>query len=257
MKGKDIRILIAEDNEGLRKLVAGFLLSYYDVVEASNGKMATDIIEDTAIDMIISDIMMPLKDGVSLCREVKTSIATSHIPFIMFTAKSRHESEMEVVEAGADAYLEKPVDFDMLLQVIKNIFNRQEKIREYYAKQYFVGLKEISVNRQDHVFLQKFYDLLEANIDNPVFNVDYIASELMMSRSKFYTKLKTITGKTFVEIVMNYRLKKAVRLMIEENLTVSEIIMQVGIESQSYFCRTFKKEFGETPTAFAKKHRLF
>jgi AraC-like DNA-binding protein len=199
--------------------------------------------------------MMPLKDGITLCNEVKNNMDSSHIPFIMLTAKSGQESEMEGIESGADAYLEKPVHFDMLLQIIRNIFKQQESLKEHFAKHYFAGSGEIAVNKQHNLFLKKLYDLLEANIDNPEMDVNYIASELLMSKSKLYAKLKSITGKSLVEIILNYRLKTAARLMIEEDLLMHEIIMRVGIESQSYFTRMFKKEFGETPTAFAAKNK--
>jgi len=249
------RILIAEDNEDLRKLIAGFLLSYYDVVEASNGMVASNLINNMEIDLIISDIMMPLKDGIGLCYEVKNDMNTSYIPFIMLTAKTGQESKLEGVESGADIYLEKPVNFDILLQVIRNIFKQQESLKEYYAKHYFTDSGEVPANRQHNAFLKKLYDLLDANIDSPELDVNYIASELSMSKSKLYAKLKSVTGKSLVEIVLNYRLRKAARIMIEEDLSIREVIMQVGIESQSYFTRVFKKEFGETPAAFAAKNR--
>ena len=249
------RILIVEDNEDMRKLIAGFLSQYFNIVEASNGIVASNLIRDMEIDLIISDIIMPLKDGISLCSEVKNNMDTSHIPFIMLTAKAGQESEMEGIESGADVYLEKPVNFDKLFHVIRNIFKQQESLKEYYVKHYFADSGEISANRQYNAFLKKLYDLMDANIDNSELDVNYIASELSMSKSKLYAKLKSITGKSLVEIVLNYRLRKAARLILEKDLSMREIIMQVGIESQSYFTRMFKKEFGETPTAFAAKRR--
>ena len=249
------RILIAEDNEDLRKLIAGFLSSYYDVIEASDGMAASILIRDMEIDLIISDIMMPEKDGVTLCHEVKNDINSSYIPFIMLTAKTGQESELEGLGSGADVYLEKPVNFDMLLQIIRNIFKQQESLKEYFAKHYFAGSGEIAANKHYNEFLKKLYDLLEINIDRPELDVNYIASELSMSKSKLYAKLKSITGKSLVEIILNYRLKKAAHLIIEEDLSMREIIMRVGIESQSYFTRMFKKEFGETPTSFAAKNK--
>ncbi|MDR1153867.1 MAG: helix-turn-helix domain-containing protein [Bacteroidales bacterium] len=249
------RILIAEDHEDLRKLIAGFLSPYYDIVEASNGVAASNLIRDMEIDLIISDIMMPLKDGISLCREVKGNMDSSHIPFIMLTAKTGQESELEGAGSSTDIYLKKPVNFDLLLQVIRNIFKQQERLKEYYAKHYFADPGEIPANRHDNEFLKKLYGLLDANIDRSDLDVDYVASELSMSKSKLYAKLKSITGKSLVEIILNYRLRKAARLIIEENLSMREITMQVGIESQSYFTRMFKKEFGETPTTFATRHK--
>ena len=249
------RILIAEDNDDLRKLTADFLSPYYDVLEASDGIAASSLIRDMEVDLIISDIMMPLKDGISLCREIKSDMSVSHIPLIMLTAKIGQESKLEGVESGADVYLEKPVNFDILLQVIRNIFKQQDSLKEHYAKNYFAESGEISANKHSNAFLKKLYEILEANFDNDELDVNMIAAELSMSRSKLYAKLKTITDKPLMEIVLNYRLKKAAKLLIEENLSIGEIIMRVGIESQSYFTRMFKKEFGETPTAFAAKNK--
>jgi DNA-binding response OmpR family regulator len=249
------RILIAEDNEDLRKLIVGLLSPNFEVVEAANGVEASNLIRDKEIDLIISDIMMPLKDGIRLCSEVKNDINSSHIPFIMLTAKTGKESELEGAEAGADKYLEKPVDFDILLQVIHNIFKQQESLREYYAKYHFADSGEVSGNRQNNAFLKQLYDILETHIDNPNIDVYSVASELSMSRAKLYAKLKSITGKSIVEIILNYRLKKAARLLIEEDLPMGEVIVRVGIESQSYFTRMFKKEFGETPAKFAARNK--
>ena len=249
------RLLIAEDNEELRKLMAGFLSQHYDIVEASDGVMASNLVRDMEIDLIISDIMMPYKDGITLCNEIKTDINSSHIPVILLTAKTGTDSKLEGVESGADIYLEKPFNFDILLQMIRNIFKRQEMLKEYYARHYFTDSGETPANRQNNAFLKKIYDLLDACIDNDEFDVNYIASELMMSKTKLYTKLKSITGKSLIEIVRSYRLRKAARMMIEEDISVSEVITRVGIESQSYFTRVFKKEFGETPTAFVAKNK--
>jgi len=249
------RILIAEDNKDLRKLIVDFLSSCYDVVEVSNGIEASNLIRDTEIDLIISDIMMPMKDGISLCSEMKNDINSSHIPFIMLTAKTGMESELEGFSAGADVYIEKPVNFDFLIQVIRNIFKRQDSLKDYYAKHYFANSSDIPANRQYNAFLKKLYDLLDANLDKPELDVDYIALELSMSKTKLYKKLKSITGKSLIEIILSYRLRKAARIMVEEDLSIREVIMQVGIESQSYFTRMFKKEFGVTPSVFAMKNR--
>jgi len=252
---EDKRILVAEDNEDLRKLIVDFLSTYYDVVEASNGMAAAKIIQDTEIDLIISDIMMPLKDGITLCSEIKNDLNNSHIPFVMLTAKTGQESKLEGIGSGADVYLKKPVNFDILIRIIRNIFKQQENLKEFYAKHYFADLSEIPANRQCNAFLKKLYDILDANINKQKLDVDFFATELSMSKTKLYTKLKSITGKSLVEIILNYRLRKAARIIIEEDLSISEVIMQVGIESQSYFTRTFKKEFGETPAAFAAKNK--
>lgn len=249
------RILIVEDNNNLRILIADFLSSYYDVAEASNGMEAARLLQEKETDLIISDIKTPLKDGICLCTEVKNNTDTSHIPFIMVMAKAGHERQLEVLEAGADACLEKPIHFEILHRLIDNIFKQQERYRFFYSRNFFPDTGETPANRQYNAFLKKLYDLLDANLDNSELSAGYIASEMSMSQRKLYSKLKATTGKSIVEIILNYRLRKAARLLMEEDLSVGEIMMRVGIESQSYFTRVFRKEFNEPPAAFAAKYK--
>lgn len=249
------RILLVEDNADLRAVIADYLTSYYEIVEAPNGQVATQLLDETEVDLIISDIMMPVKDGITFCKEVKSDINTSHIPFFLLTAKSGIESKIEGTGSGADMYFEKPIDLHLLQLSVQNIFNQQQHLKEYYAKNYFVDSCELSTNQQDNKFLKRLGEIIESKIDKPEMDVYYIATELSMSRSKLYTKIKTMTDKSIVEFILSYRLRKAARLIAEENIPMREVMDKIGIESQSYFTRSFKKEFGETPTAFAAKHR--
>ena len=248
-------ILLVEDNDDLRGLIAESLSADFEVIEAANGVIATDILRKTPVELIISDIMMPEKDGITLCREVKGDINLSHIPFIVLTAKTGLESKLEGVDSGADLYFEKPVDSRLLRASVHNIFNTRKKLQEYYAKNYFADTTELGGNRQDREFLKRFIAIVEKNIDQSEMDVNYIASELSISRAKLYNKVKSLTSKSTVEFILNYRLRKAARLLVEEDLSIREIMERVGIESQSYFTAAFKKEFDETPTAFAKKYR--
>jgi signal transduction histidine kinase/DNA-binding response OmpR family regulator len=249
------KVLIVEDNEDLRSLIADSLSTDYEIIGASDGLAASKLVNSMEPDLIISDIMMPLKDGVTLCHEIKSNIDTSHIPFILLTAKTSLESKIEGVDSGADMYFEKPVNLNFLRISINNIFKHQQQLKEHYAKNYFADSAELSSNEHDNKFLKKFIDIIEANIDQSEMDVNYIATELSVSRSKLYTKIKTLTGKSIVEFILNYRLRKAARLIIEEDMTMREIMAQIGIESQPYFTNAFKKEFEQTPTAFAAKHK--
>jgi signal transduction histidine kinase/ligand-binding sensor domain-containing protein/DNA-binding response OmpR family regulator len=249
------RILIVEDNRDLRILLTGFLSRHYEILEATNGVEASGILEKTDVDLMLSDIMMPLKDGVTLCREVKADINTSHIPVILLTAKTGLESKIEGADSGADIYFEKPINFNLLLLSIRNMFKHQQNLREYYAKNYYVDSAELSANERDNTFLKKLIEIIDVNLSQPNIDVNYIASELSMSRSKLYSKIKMLTGKSIVEFALNYKLRKAARLIIEQDMSMLQVMEKIGIRSQSYFINVFKKEFGETPSAFSMKHK--
>ncbi|WP_300701496.1 hybrid sensor histidine kinase/response regulator transcription factor [Bacteroides sp.] len=249
------KILITEDNDDLRILIAESLSDEFQMMQAGDGIEALKLIEEVDFDLIISDIMMPNKDGVSLCNDIKKNVNTSHIPVILLTAKTSLESKIEGVDSGADLYFEKPIDLTYLKLSIQNIFRNQQQLKEHYAKNYYADSSELSSNEQDSKFLKQLIAFIETNMDQSEMDVNLIAEELSMSRSKLYTKVKSLTGKSVVEFVLNCRLRKAAKLIIEENMTMREVMMQIGIESQAYFTNSFKKVFGETPTAFAAKHK--
>lgn len=249
------RILLAEDNEDLRNLIADYLSTDFEVITAENGLIASSTLKNTHIDLIISDIMMPLKDGISLCKEVKENIEFSHIPFILLTAKAGLDSKLEGADSGADIYLEKPIDFNLLRLSLRNVFKQQQQMRDYYAKNFFAESHELTTNKRESDFMRKFIAILDENLDKPEMDVNQIASELSMSRSKLYNKIKSITGNSIIEFIKSYRLRKAANLIIDTNLSMREIMTLIGIESQSYFSRSFKNEFGETPTNFGSKYK--
>jgi signal transduction histidine kinase/ligand-binding sensor domain-containing protein/DNA-binding response OmpR family regulator len=249
------RIMVVEDNIDLRNLLSSYLSPHYEIICAANGVEAIEILKKIEVHLILSDIMMPLKDGITLCSEVKTDVNTSHIPFILLTAKTGMESHREGVGVGADRYFEKPIDFKLLLLTINNMFNHQQKLREHYAKNYYADSIELSSNEQDNAFLKKIVEIIDANLSRSDIDISYISSELSMSHSKFYSKLKMLTGKTTVQFILNYKLRKSARLLIEQDMSMTQVMDQIGIKSLSYFTSAFKKEFGETPSAFAAKHK--
>lgn len=249
------KILLVEDNADLRTLIAEALSDEFLVIQATDGLDALRRMEETDFDLVISDIMMPNKDGVSLCSDIKKHLNTSHIPVVLLTAKTSLESKIEGVDSGADLYFEKPIDLTYLKLSLLNVFRNRQQLKEHYAKNYYADSSELVTNEQDNRFLKQFIDFVEEHMDQPQMDVNQIAEELGMSRSKLYSKVKGLTGKSVVEFVLNCRLRKAARLIIEENLTMREVMMQVGIESQAYFTNSFKKVFGETPTSFAAKHK--
>jgi len=252
---KDKIILLVEDNDDLRTLIAEMLGQYYRVKEVANGREALHSIEDESPDLIITDVMMPELDGIELSRHLKNNMETSHIPIVILTAKTGAENQIEGLHSGADIYLEKPVNKQVLLLTLVNLFRQQERTREYYAKQYFAHTDhtENPVHRKEAEFMKRLVDLIEENLSNTEIDVSLVASSLAMSRRSLYGKVKALTGQSVVEFIRNYRLRKAARILIEENIPISNVMERVGIDNASYFSRIFKKEFGESPSDFVSR----
>lgn len=244
------KVLLVEDNDELRTLLSEYLSDDFRVVEASNGLDALKIVAKTKIDLIISDIMMPLMDGISMCKKLKTDAQTSYIPIMLLTAKSGLESHIEGADSGADYYFEKPVTPLLLRKTIYNVFASQQNTKEYFAKNYFAEDAERNSNERDVEFIRSFLSIVDKNLSHSNMDVNEIAAQLSMSRSKLYRKVKTLTGMSIVEFILSYKMKKAAKLLLEQQKSIREIMDEIGIESQAYFSNSFKKEYGLTPTAF-------
>ncbi|MDR3250102.1 MAG: response regulator [Tannerella sp.] len=249
------RILLVEDNADMRRFIADALSGEYKVIQAGDGVEASELLRKTVADLVISDIMMPRKDGITLSREIKTDLRTSHIPVILLTAKTGMDSKIEGADSGADVYVEKPVDFELLKLTVRNIFSHRQTVRDYYARNYFADSGELSSNELDNRFLTDLVAVIDRHITDSRLDVHTIAAGMSMSRSKLYRKMKALTGKSIVEFILNHRLRKAARLLIEKQMPIQDVMCSVGIESQAYFTRAFKEAFGDTPLVFVSKHR--
>lgn len=232
------------------------LLPYYTVKEAGNGLEALKTIEKEEIDLIITDVMMPEMNGTGLSKNIKNNIETSHIPVVMLTAKTGTENQIEGLHSGADIYLEKPVNKQVLLLTLVNLFKQQTRTKEYYAKHYFAQTNNIEnpAGKKDAEFMNRLIELIEKNLSNTDIDVLKIASALAMSRRTLYGKIKALTGQSVVEFIRNYRLRKAAQILIQEDTPISNVMERVGIDNASYFSRIFKKEFGESPSEFVARH---
>ncbi len=243
-------LLIVEDNDELRAFLADTFRPVYRVAEAVDGEKGWESVRDAGPDLIISDVMMPGMSGVELCRLVKQDLGTSHIPFLMLTAKDAGAARLEGVESGADYYFTKPVSMDLLLATIHNIFERQQKLKAHFQENYQVEARELVHSRKDKTFMDALLATIDAQIVNPDLDVDFLCGQLGMSRTKLYQKIKQITGQSIGEFVRTIRLKKAVHILLHEDVPFTDVMYRIGIQSQSYFTKAFKKEFGKTPTQF-------
>jgi signal transduction histidine kinase/ligand-binding sensor domain-containing protein/DNA-binding response OmpR family regulator len=246
-------ILIVEDNNDLRTYLSESLASQFDVIEAANGKQGIDKAVRNIPDIIISDIMMPVTDGIELCRKLKSDMRTSHIPIILLTARTASLYKVEGLETGADDYMTKPFRMDELKVRIRNILNNRKLLRERYLKEALLQPKEIIIESPDEKFLAALIRIIEEHIDQPEFKLDLLSRELAMSHSVIYKKLKALTGMSMVEFVRDIKLKRAAQLLGQDKLTVTEICYNVGFTDRRYFSQVFKKKYGDTPSDFVKK----
>ncbi|GHT30696.1 hybrid sensor histidine kinase/response regulator [Bacteroidia bacterium] len=245
-------ILIVEDNREMRTFVSKESTVLYNSIIAYNGKEALEALKQYSVQLIVSDIMMPVMDGISLLKVVKHTLEYSHIPVILLTAKNTIQSRLEGLELGADAYIEKPFSIDLLLAQIANLLANRENIRTSYSHSPIAHMKSMAYTKADENFLDRLNDIIIAHISNINFDVDMIADLMNLSRPTLYRKISALSNLSPNELIRIARLKKAVELIDQNKLRIYEISEAVGFKSQSYFSRSFIKQFGMSPSQYAK-----
>ncbi len=243
-------LLIAEDSSDMRRFLSDSLRRYYKVIEAKNGKEALEKLKKHPIDIIISDIMMPVMDGIRFTQEIKDNIELSHIPVILLTAKTDKATKLEGMQTGADAYIEKPFSLKLLQAQIDNLLKSRMNLMKKFTEMPFAPLNSVAENSADKQFLDKMNKLIEKNISNPDFSVDLLAEQLCISRSGLFAKMKSLAGMTPNELIQLIRLKKAAELLAGGELRINEICYKVGFNNPSYFSKCFQKQFGMLPKDF-------
>lgn len=247
------KILIVEDNPDVREYVTSILGNENHIEQSINGKDGLNKAFETHFDLIISDVMMPEMDGMEFCKLIKTNIKTSHIPVILLTAKSSVDDQLSGYTIGADDYITKPFNEQMLISRVNNLIESRKIIREKFRKQIVFNPETLTQNTIDKKILKKASEVVEKNISNSEFNISIFAKELGMSERQLHRKLKSLTDQTPNSFITNIRLKKAARLILENELQFAEIAYQVGFSVPSYFSSSFKKHFGVSPTDFLKQ----
>ncbi|MBR5103240.1 MAG: response regulator [Bacteroidales bacterium] len=246
------RILIAEDNEEIRTYMNNGLSPMYDTILAKNGEEALKIANENELDLIITDMMMPIMDGIKLCSSLKQDLSTSHIPVIMLSAKAEKEDELNALKSGADDFVAKPFSMSILKAKIGNILRTQHRLQNKVSKSIEITPEKISFNTMDETFLQNAISIVEKNMDNSDFSTKEFASEMNMSRSNLHLKLKALTGESALDLIRRIRFKEACRLLKEGRYTIAEISYMVGFNTPSYFATCFKKYIGCLPTEYVK-----
>jgi len=246
-----VQILIVEDNEELRKFIIKFLQDFYTVLSAENGKQGLVILKTRNVQLVISDVMMPIMDGFEFCQKIKSQIETSHIPVILLTALSSAENTATGLEKGADAYISKPFDENVLLSQIKNLLLQRKRLQENY-NQKFMSKQSIDIGNLDNYFLNKVNTIIEKNIENENFSVDSLATEMGFSRSQLHRKLKQISNHTTSEYITMVKIKKATILLVTKKYNIDEVAFKAGFNSHSYFNKCFKKAHNKSPKEFLR-----
>lgn len=248
--GKKKLILIVEDNEDLRFYLKDNLKGSYAVAEAADGKEGWEKIKHLNPDLVVSDIMMPLMDGVELTRKIKNEMLTAHIPIILLTAMGSDEKELEGLKAGANDYITKPFTFEILASRIRNLLAQQKLLQKRFHKQVEVNPGEVTITPVDEKFLKQALEAVEKNIDNPDFSVEDFSRDMFMNRVTLYRKILSLTGKTPIEFIRSMRLKRAAQLLEKSGMSIAEIAYEVGFNSPKNFTKFFKEEFRVLPSQY-------
>ena len=250
---KEYTLLIAEDDQEVREYLRALLSADYNIIAVENGEEAIDGLGMNLPDLIVSDVVMPLKDGYELCKAVKTSADWGHIPVILLTAKNDTDSSIKGLDCGADAYVGKPFDPFYLKAAIANLLeNRrrmQQMVQNFTSGNLSKGkAREAMLNEQDRQFLENLHALLDRHLDDEDFGIASLAKEMNMSYSSLYARIKSLTGQTPQNFLITYRMNTAMQLLQTGKYTVSEVCYKVGASSLANFSRSFKRQFGVPPS---------
>lgn len=244
-------ILLVEDNEDFRFYLKDNLNRQYTLLEAANGKEGWELVQTHRPDLVVSDVMMPEMDGITLCRRIKADRRTAHIPVLLLTARSAEEQRLEGFETGASDYITKPFNVAILYARIKNLITQHNLLQKALQPPIDITPGEVAIVSLDEKLVQKAVALVEKNMDNPDFSVEDLSHELGMSRVHLYKKLLALTDKSPIEFIRVIRLRRAAQLLGRSQLTVAEIAYEVGFNSPKNFAKYFKQEFGVIPSQYA------
>lgn len=253
---KEKVILVIEDNKELLKVIADQLSSYFNVITASDGKEGLELALKKRPDLIISDIMMPVMDGLQMCMQIKNNTSTCHIPVILLTALQSQEFTIQGFEIGADAYITKPYNEVLLLTHIKNLLESRKKIKDAYCPSSFLQNIFCTKGVADQDFIKKCMDLIYMNAESETFGLDDLADQMAISRSSLYRKIKEICNIRPVDFIKKVRLNYSAKLLLTKNLQINEVAWRSGFSDPKYFSKCFLQEFGCYPRRYSEELKL-
>ncbi|MFH6988931.1 two-component regulator propeller domain-containing protein [Flavobacterium collinsii] len=246
-------ILLVEDHKILRSFMKNLLKDEYNIIEAENGKVAFEKALQHVPNLIISDVIMPEMVGTELCSKIKENLKTSHIPVILLTSRTSLVYKFEGLESGADDYISKPFNLTEFKLRVKNLLNSTERLKNKFSNEDSFNPSEITVSSLDEELLKKAFKIVEENISNEQFDIPFFCTELGVSRTMLFLKIKAWTNYTPNEFIHEIRMKRAAQLLEQNKLNVSEVSYKVGFNNPKYFSKCFQKKYGETPTQFSDK----
>ncbi|MDB5129365.1 hybrid sensor histidine kinase/response regulator transcription factor [Mucilaginibacter sp.] len=253
--GKKATILLIEDNDDLRFYLKDNLKNSFHIIEAVNGKDGWQKALSMHPKLIVSDISMPEMNGIELCKKIKSDARTAQIPVILLTALTTEEDQLAGLDSGANDYILKPFNFEILLSKIHNSLQMHQTLKTTYQKQIEVKAEDIHVVSEDEKFLKNAFEHIELNITKINFSVEELSKQLNLSRVSLYKKLLTLTGKTPVDCIRTVRLKRAVQLLEKSQLSIANVAYEVGFNNPTYFSKVFKEEYGILPSEYVNQYR--
>lgn len=256
LRAGSVKLLIVEDNVDLRLYLGGLFEERYQVILADNGADGWTKALEMLPDLVISDVNMPGMNGLDLSKKIKQNLKTTHIPVILLTARAAAVQALEGLETGADDYIVKPFNEEILKAKIGTILRNRNRVQEYYQRQILLQPTAVVIPDEERIFLETAMSIVEENLTNSDFNVQSLVSSMNMSQSVFYRRIKSITGQTVVEFIKDIRLKRAAQLLAAPNARVLEVAFMVGIEDPKNFRVSFQKRYHMSPSQYARSQRL-
>ena len=249
----DAKILIVEDNASIREMLANIFHPFYEVLTAPDGEEGLALVHSEMPNIVVSDVVMPKMSGTELCKQIKSDFNTCHIPVVLLTARTAIEQNIEGLRIGADDYITKPFNTNLLISRCNNLVNSRILLQEKFSKQPQAYAQMLATNPIDKEILDRAMAVIEQHLDDTEFNVNVFAREMAMARTNLFTKLKAITGQTPNDFILTIRLKKgAMMLRNNPELNITEISDRIGFSSSRYFSKCFKDVYHVSPLAYRK-----
>jgi YesN/AraC family two-component response regulator len=252
---KENSILIIEDNADMRAFLSKRLETQYEIYDADNSEKGLSLAFDIVPDLILTDIILPGRNGIQLTEILKHDMRTSHIPIILLTVKGSMEEQIKGIRSRADAFIVKPFNLEYLDETIKNLLNNRLILREHYTSELPTETRTNSPSKIDRKFISQFTSIVENNISNGDFSVDDICREIGISKVQLYRKVKALIGYNVNDYILSVRMQKAKFLLKDHQLNISEIAFKVGFASQAYFSTVFKSKFSLTPSEYRENKK--